>query len=222
VNRPVLGAEGEHPSRHRGLTSRASLDDLCVQEPPGELDVERGIGSGVLGAEFELGVGEAEPAGVDQGARRADDEQPAVDHVRVDSQSPRSDHRMGEVKGDPAELRAKLDARRYLPAAIQDVLAAVLLEYERFLGCGRAWQVGGEPGQFAERPSGKGALQPGVKFLGAYVFDQVQSAGAAQTPQRWLYGAEGQILLARSPAGAAAVRRPPGLLQFSICRVGCI
>ena len=26
----------------------------------------------------------------------------------------------------------------------------------------------------------------------AYVFDQVQAAGAAQTPQRWLYGAEGQ------------------------------
>ena len=35
----------------------------------------------------------------------------------------------------------------------------------------------------------------------AYVFDQVQAAGAAQTPQRWLYGAEGKILLARSPAG---------------------
>ena len=74
VNRPVLGAEGEHRSRHRGLTLRASLGDLCVQEPPGELDVERGIGSGVLGTEFELGIGEAEPAGVDQGARRADDE----------------------------------------------------------------------------------------------------------------------------------------------------
>ena len=33
----------------------------------------------------------------------------------------------------------------------------------------------------------------------AYVFNQVQAAGAAQTPQRWLYGAEGKILLARSP-----------------------
>ena len=39
----------------------------------------------------------------------------------------------------------------------------------------------------------------------AYVFDQVQAAGAAQTPQRWLYGAEGQILLARSPAGPAII-----------------
>ena len=48
----------------------------------------------------------------------------------------------------------------------------------------------------------------------AYVFDQVQSAGAAQTPQRWLYGAEGQILLARSPAGAAAAPAPrPGPLS---------
>ena len=41
-----------------------------------------------------------------------------------------------------------------------------------------------------------------------YVFDQVQAAGAAQTPQRWLYGAEGQILLARSPAGPAAIAPP--------------
>ena len=42
----------------------------------------------------------------------------------------------------------------------------------------------------------------------AYVFDQVQAAGAAQTPQRWLYGAEGRILLARSPAGPAIIPAP--------------
>ncbi len=42
----------------------------------------------------------------------------------------------------------------------------------------------------------------------AYVFDQVQAAGAAQTPQRWLYGAEGQILLARSPAGPTIIPAP--------------
>ena len=42
----------------------------------------------------------------------------------------------------------------------------------------------------------------------AYVFDQVQAAGAAQTPQRWLYGAEGRILLARSPAGPAITPAP--------------
>ncbi|WP_404382966.1 caspase family protein [Knoellia locipacati] len=34
-----------------------------------------------------------------------------------------------------------------------------------------------------------------------YTFDQVQASDAKQTPQRWLYGAEGAILLARSPAG---------------------
>ena len=42
----------------------------------------------------------------------------------------------------------------------------------------------------------------------AYVFDQVQASGAAQTPQRWLYGAEGRILLARSPAGPAITPAP--------------
>lgn len=35
----------------------------------------------------------------------------------------------------------------------------------------------------------------------AYAFDRVQASDAKQTPQRWLYGAEGSILLARSPAG---------------------
>jgi WD40 repeat protein len=50
----------------------------------------------------------------------------------------------------------------------------------------------------------------------AYVFDQVQAAGAAQTPQRWLYGAEGKILLARNPAGPTII---PALLPESL-RVG--
>ena len=51
----------------------------------------------------------------------------------------------------------------------------------------------------------------------AYVFDQVQAAGAAQTPQRWLYGAEGQILLARSPAGPTIISAPlPESLQAGL------
>jgi hypothetical protein len=51
----------------------------------------------------------------------------------------------------------------------------------------------------------------------AYVFDQVQAAGAAQTPQRWLYGAEGQILLARNPAGPAITHAPlPGSLRADL------
>ena len=45
----------------------------------------------------------------------------------------------------------------------------------------------------------------------AYVFDQVQAVGAAQTPQRWLSAAEGQILLARNPAGPTIIE-PPRLL----------
>lgn len=37
-----------------------------------------------------------------------------------------------------------------------------------------------------------------------YAFGQLRALGAQQTPQRWLYGAEGDIFLARSPAGPAA------------------
>jgi hypothetical protein len=43
----------------------------------------------------------------------------------------------------------------------------------------------------------------------AYAFEQVRQAGAPQTPQRWLYGAEGDILLARSPLGAGEQSRMP-------------
>lgn len=46
-----------------------------------------------------------------------------------------------------------------------------------------------------------------------YVFDQVQAAGVAQTPQRWLYGAEGQILLARNPACGRSRNSPGGLIR---------
>ena len=35
----------------------------------------------------------------------------------------------------------------------------------------------------------------------AYAYEQVRSKGMAQTPQRWLYGGEGDILLGRSPQG---------------------
>jgi hypothetical protein len=35
-----------------------------------------------------------------------------------------------------------------------------------------------------------------------YAYSYVQSSGVGQTPQRWLYGGEGTIVLARSPMGA--------------------
>jgi uncharacterized caspase-like protein len=47
----------------------------------------------------------------------------------------------------------------------------------------------------------------------AYAYDRVSADEAAQTPQRWLYGAEGSILLARSPHAAtvdAAAATDPG------------
>jgi Caspase domain len=50
----------------------------------------------------------------------------------------------------------------------------------------------------------------------AYVFDQVQASGAAQTPQRWLYGGEGTILLARSPTGPAVIPAEPPVLAARI------
>jgi hypothetical protein len=41
-----------------------------------------------------------------------------------------------------------------------------------------------------------------------YAFDQVRVTDAEQTPQRWLYGAEGTILLARNPAGVTITPAP--------------
>src|SRR5947199_375209 len=76
---------------------------------------------GVLGAELELGVGEVEPVGVDHDAGRADDEQLAVHHVRLDSQDIRGDHRVGEVEGDSA---LSTDHRRAPPAPTSEPAAA--------------------------------------------------------------------------------------------------
>ncbi len=46
----------------------------------------------------------------------------------------------------------------------------------------------------------------------AYAFDAMRAAGAQQTPQRWLYGAEGDIVLAKNPTatrvGAIPTKRP--------------
>ena len=50
-----------------------------------------------------------------------------------------------------------------------------------------------------------------------YAYDYVQSSGASQTPQRWVYGGEGAIVLARSPAGVAVTPAGlPGALEFSL------
>jgi hypothetical protein len=103
-----------------------------------------------------------------------------VHHVRLDSQDIRGDHGVGEVEGDPALSRAELDARGYRPAPLPYIPAAVLVDYEYVFafGCGRDRQVGGEPGQLAERPGGKRTLQPGVKLPGG------EPAVTAGNPQR--------------------------------------
>jgi serine/threonine protein phosphatase PrpC len=50
-----------------------------------------------------------------------------------------------------------------------------------------------------------------------YAYGYVQSSGASQTPQRWLYGGEGAIVLARSPAGIAVPSAPlPEALAVSL------
>jgi Caspase domain len=41
-----------------------------------------------------------------------------------------------------------------------------------------------------------------------YVYSRVQAAGGAQTPQRWVYGGEGEVMLARSAAGITVEPAP--------------
>ncbi len=42
-----------------------------------------------------------------------------------------------------------------------------------------------------------------------YAFEQVRQTGTHQTPQRWLYGAEGSILLAHTPTPTSGTSRDP-------------
>jgi peptide/nickel transport system substrate-binding protein len=51
----------------------------------------------------------------------------------------------------------------------------------------------------------------------SYAYDRVQSRGSEQTPQRWLYGAEGTLVLARNPAGISIVPATlPSALRTSL------
>jgi len=137
----------------------------------GELDAQTGIGSSGHGADLDLGVGEAEPVGVDHDARRADDDQYAVHHVRVDPQDARGDHRVGEVEGDPAQLGAEFDARGYRPASLPYVPAAVLLDHEYLsLATGAA-------GREAVSP----ASSPSVRAVSA-ISSRVSSSSAVSRP----------------------------------------
>lgn len=44
----------------------------------------------------------------------------------------------------------------------------------------------------------------------AFAFDAMRAAGAQQTPQRWLYGAEGDIVLAKNPTASRVGAIPSG------------
>ena len=70
------------------------------------------------------------------------------------------------------------------------------------------------PGEVAEGSVFTGALVDGIRTGAAdtdadgyitvddayaFAFERVRASGAQQTPQRWLYGAEGSIVLARNP-----------------------
>lgn len=51
----------------------------------------------------------------------------------------------------------------------------------------------------------------------AYAADRVKAVGGAQSPQRWLYGGESEIVLARNPRGVAITAAPlPEALRLSL------
>src|SRR5215469_5458742 len=160
VERPELSGDSAFWAKALAATLLPLLYDFRVQELSGELDSETGVGSGAFGVELEPGVGEVESVGVDHDARRADNEQLAVHHVRLDSHDIRGDHRVGKVEGDTALSHTEIDARGYRPAPLPYVPAAVLVDHEYVFafGCGRDRQVGDELGQLAERPGCKRAF----------------------------------------------------------------
>lgn len=91
---------------------------------------------------------------------------------------------------------------------------------------GSEYSFEGEPLQGEEDPRGSvftSALINGIRSGGAdadgdgdisvddayaYAFERVRESGTQQTPQRWLYGAEGSILLAHTPPVVAAPATP--------------
>jgi alkylation response protein AidB-like acyl-CoA dehydrogenase len=150
--------------------ARLSRPDVAVAHAAGQLHAENDRRAGLgLRADFDVGVAHRQRIGIHDDARLGHQDQGSAPHVHVDQQRVGHDDRLGEVKRHVAPRRPQLQPPRDDPASGAPDRTSPLVDPDHVLGLRRGrtrsgHQVGGQHGQFAERPGGQGRLHALIEF----------------------------------------------------------
>ena len=157
------------PQAHRDalaarLFSRAR-PDVAVAHPAGQLHAEDDRHAGFdVRPDLDVGIAHREIIGIHDDARPAHQDQGPAAHVHVDQQRVGHDDRLGEVERHVAPRQSQLQPPRDNPPPSALDRASSLVDPDHVLGLRWARparprpQVGGQRGQFPERPGGQGRL----------------------------------------------------------------
>ena len=157
------------PQAHRDVLGRLPRPDVAVAHAAGQMHAEndRRARPGVR-ADLDVGVAHRQRMGVHDDARLGHQYQRPATHVHVDQQRVGHDDRLGEVQRHVAPRRPQLQPPRDDPAARAADRTSPLVDPDHVLGLrrGRAGsQVGGQRGQFPERPGRQGRLHPLIELI---------------------------------------------------------
>jgi len=154
---------------NRDVLGRLPRPDVAVAHAAGQMHAEndRRARPGVR-ADLDVGVAHRQRMGVHDDARLGHQYQRPATHVHVDQQRVGHDDRLGEVQRHVAPRRPQLQPPRDDPAARAADRTSPLVDPDHVLGLrrGRAGsQVGGQRGQFPERPGRQGRLHPLIELI---------------------------------------------------------
>ena len=163
------------PQAHRDvLAARLSRPDVPIAHPAGQLHAkdDRHARSGVR-ADLDVGVAHREVIGIHDDARPGHQDQGSAPHAHLDQQRVDRDDRLGEVERHVAPRRAQLHPPGDHPAPGSLNRTSPLVDPDHVLGLRRgrarpAWpgpQVGGQRGQFPERPGRQGGLHALIELV---------------------------------------------------------
>jgi alkylation response protein AidB-like acyl-CoA dehydrogenase len=163
------------PQAHRdALAARLSRPDVPVAHPAGQLHAKDGrhARSGVR-ANLDVGVAHREVIGIYDDARPGHQDQGSAAHAHFDQQRVDRDDRLGEVERHVAPRRAQLQppGDHPAPGALNRTSPLVDPDHVLSLRRGRArpaWpgpQVGGQRGQFPQRPGRQGGLHALIELV---------------------------------------------------------
>ena len=162
------------PQAHRdALAARLPGPDVAVAHPAGHLHAEDDRHARLgFRADLDVGVAPCQRIGSHDDARPGHQDQGSATHVHIDHQRVGHDDRLGEVERHVAPRRPQLQPPRDDPAPSAPDRTSPLVDPDHVLGLRRGrtrparpgLQVGGQHGQFPERPRGQDSLHALIEF----------------------------------------------------------